>query len=112
MYKKLISIDLDGVLNEYNGSFNEKEIPQIKPGAYEFLKNLSENFRIEIFTTREKTLTKKWLKDNNLQDFIQDVTNVKNSFSSVFLDDRAINFAGDYESAKTAIKNFRPYWKK
>ena len=62
MYKKLISIDLDGVLNEYNGSFNEKEIPQIKPGAYEFLKNLSENFRIEIFTTREKNINQKMVE--------------------------------------------------
>ncbi len=111
MRKKLISIDLDGVLNIYNGKFNKDEIPPIRAGAYEFLKELSKLFQIEIFTTREKELTKKWLKDNNLLDFIKDVTNIKNSSSSMFLDDRAINFAGDYKSAQIAIKEFRPYWK-
>ena len=38
MHKKTLFIDLDGVLNEYNGKFDEKYIPPIKNGAYKFLK--------------------------------------------------------------------------
>lgn len=37
--KKIVNIDLDGVLNQYSGTFNEQEIPPIKKGAYDFIKN-------------------------------------------------------------------------
>ena len=39
--KKLILIDLDGVLNEYSGSYNKNVIPEIKNGADKFLQGLS-----------------------------------------------------------------------
>lgn len=111
MNKKIISIDLDGVLNEYIGDYIENEIPAMKKGAYEFLKELSENYRIEIFTTREKDLVRIWLINNNLYNFIDNITNIKNSFTSIFLDDRAITFTGDYFLAKELIDRFTPYWK-
>ena len=38
--RKTIQIDLDGVLNDYDGNFSE-EIPKIKKGAKEFLKVLA-----------------------------------------------------------------------
>ena len=44
MNKKLISIDLDGVLNEYNGIFDKNIIPPIKKGAKDFIKELSKNY--------------------------------------------------------------------
>ena len=34
---KIALVDLDGVLNEYCGKYNEYEIPKIKDGAKEFL---------------------------------------------------------------------------
>ena len=40
-YKKVLLIDLDGVLNNYNGKFDANFIPDIKNGAYEFLQKLS-----------------------------------------------------------------------
>ena len=46
-YKKEILIDLDGVLNQYNGNYDENFIPQIKDGAIEFLEELNKiNFII------------------------------------------------------------------
>ena len=51
-FKKTILMDLDGVLNTYDGNFDKNFIPPIKDGAKEFLQNLSENFDIKIFTTR------------------------------------------------------------
>ena len=34
---KIALVDLDGVLNDYTGKYNEQEIPKIKNGAKEFL---------------------------------------------------------------------------
>ncbi len=40
LYKKpTIMIDLDGVLNEYNGKFDASQIPCIKKIQKDFLKN-------------------------------------------------------------------------
>lgn len=109
--KKIISIDLDGVLNNYTGKYDEKNIPGIKNGAKEFLEKLSKQYRIEIFTVRDIDLTNKWLNENNLSEYIENVSNIKNHFSSIFLDDRAINFDGNYNTAYQKIIEFKPYWK-
>ena len=45
MNKKTILIDLDGVLNEYMGNFDEDFIPPIKQRAKKFLSALAENIR-------------------------------------------------------------------
>lgn len=39
MHKKKILVDLDGVLNNYTGEFDENTIPEIKPvtGDFEIL---------------------------------------------------------------------------
>lgn len=109
--KKLISIDLDGVLNTYSGNYAKNEIAPVKDGAFEFLQKLSEDYRIAIFTVRDKTLVRNWLIQNDLIQFVEDITDVKNPFSSIFLDDRAINFDGDFDKTYRLIKNFKPYWK-
>ena len=110
MHKKTLFIDLDGVLNEYNGKFDEKYIPPIKNGAYKFLKNLSENFEIKIFTTRNRLLTSKWLIENDLDKFVTDITNVKDA-AFLHIDDRCICFGGKFEDTILQVNNFKPYWK-
>ena len=109
--KKIISIDLDGVLNTYNGNFQEDVIPPLREGAKEFLAELSKDYRIEIFTTRNKKFAFLWLQKNQLLDFISDITNVKNPFTSIFVDDRAISFKGNFKETDKIIKNFQPFWK-
>lgn len=111
MYKKLILIDLDGVLNTYNGNFDAEVISPMREGAYEFLEELSKNYKINIFTARNADSAKKWLISNNLIDFVEDVTNIKSSFASIILDDRAVNFSGDFNKSLEIIKNFKPFWK-
>ncbi len=110
-YKKTILIDLDGVLNNYNGCFNEKIIPDVKQGAYEFLQKLSLEYNIKIFTTRNKLLTAKWLIDNNLYNFIDDITNIK-ELAYLYVDDRCICFNNDYIDTISQIKSFKTYWNK
>lgn len=109
--KKIISIDLDGVLNTYNGNFKEDFIPPMREGAKEFIAQLSKDYRIEIFTTRNKKIAFLWLQENNLLDFIFDITNVKNPLTSIFIDDRAIAFNGNFIETDKIIKNFQPFWK-
>lgn len=108
--KKLILIDLDGVLNTYNGNFNENYIPARKVGAKEFLENLSEESEIKIFTTRNRLLAVKWLVENKLDGYIKDVTNVKEP-AYLYIDDRCICFNGDFKKITEEIKKFRVYWK-
>jgi len=107
---KTILIDLDGVLNNYDGNFDKEKIPPIKDGAKEFLKDLSENFVIKIFTTRNKLLTSKWLIENGIDRFIEDITD-KKDLCWLYLDDRCICFDGEYENLKDKIENFKPWYK-
>ena len=101
--KKTILLDLDGVLNEYKGNYIKDEIPDIKEGAKEFLKKLYENYEIKIFTTRNKLLTSKWLIENEIDCYIEEVTNTKDP-SFLIIDDRCITFEGDYTNLIQKIK--------
>lgn len=109
--KKTLLIDLDGVLNNYKGKYNEFEIPEPKAGVEEFLANLVKTYKIEIFTVRNKELTQKWLNKYNLNRYINKITNLKSSYASIIIDDRALQFNGDYKETLEKIKNFKPYWK-
>lgn len=108
---KTILVDLDGVLNDYNGNYSEYKIPDMKKGAKEFLEKLARDYNIEIFTVRNKLQTVKWLQKNKIDYLIKDVTNVKNPYASIIIDDRALNFSGDYSVLLEKVKDFQPYWK-
>ena len=109
-YRKTILIDLDGVLNEYTGDFDKDYIPPIKDGAKEFLENLSKNFDIKIFTTRNKILATKWLINNSIDQFVADITNVKD-LAWLYIDDRCINFDGNFDNLISSINTFKPWYK-
>ena len=109
MSKKTILIDLDGVLNTYSGNYDEDYIPPLKDGAYEFLRKLSENFRIVIFTSRKLLPVSKWIIKNELEEFIDNVTNIKEP-CYLIIDDRCIDFSGDYKEAEKKINNFKVYY--
>lgn len=108
--KKTILIDLDGVLNSYQGEFNPKYIPQILNGAKDFLKELSNKFEIKIFTTRNKLQTAKWLIDNDVADYISDITD-KKELAWIYIDDRCIQFDGNFYNLINEINNFKPWYK-
>ena len=110
-FKKKILIDLDGVLNEYGKeAYDENFIPEIKDGAVDFIKELSEIAELYLFTSRNLLLSSKWLLENNLDKYFKDVTNVKLP-SFLYIDDRCICFEGKYEETLNKIKNFKVYWK-
>lgn len=111
MSRKTILIDLDGVLNQYSGEYNENEIPPIKNGADDFLEKLSKNFDLKIFTTRNLLLTSKWLIENNIDGYIKDVTNIKTP-AYLYIDDRCVCFCGNYTKIFEQITKFKVYWQK
>ena len=108
--KKTILIDIDGVLNEYNGEFREDYIPDMKSGADIFLKKLSSDYIIKLFTTRNKLLASKWVLENNLDEYISDITSIKEP-AVIYIDDRNLKFCGDYDKLFDDIKNFRVWYK-
>ena len=110
MFKKTILVDLDGVLNTYTGKFDENFIPPIKEGARELITDLSENYKIVIFTTRNSFLASKWIVENGLGEYVENVTNVKEP-AYLIVDDRCINFDGDYSKLKNKIDNFKVWYK-
>lgn len=110
MFKKTILIDLDGVLNNYTGNYNENIIPPAKIGVKEFLEDLHKNYEIKLFTTRNSLIAKKWLEDNNLDIYFSDVTNKKEP-AWLYIDDRCIRFEGNYEKLYNDIMNFKVWYK-
>ncbi len=109
-FKKTILIDLDGVLNTYDGKYDEQNIPPIKEGAQDFLKELSKAYKIVIFTTRNRLKASKWLIKNKLDEYVHDITNVKEP-SYLIIDDRCIKFNGNYTETKNKINQFKVWYK-
>ena len=110
MYKKTILIDLDGVLNTYSGKYDENYIPPIREGAYDFVKELSQNYKIILFTSINLLLASKWIIKNNLEAYIDNVTNVKEP-CHLIIDDRCINFNGNYNKLMEKITTFNVWYK-
>ncbi|MDR1168989.1 MAG: HAD family hydrolase [Heliobacteriaceae bacterium] len=108
-YRKLILIDLDGVLNRYRGDFDSDFIPPPKNGTEEFLKTLYRDYAVKIFTTRSRIQTLKWLAQNKLDSYVDDVTNIKEP-AFLYIDDRCIQFKGNYAELIDKIENFAPWF--
>ena len=107
--KKTILIDLDGVLNEYKGNYDENCIPKIRDGAYKFIKLLSQKFEVKIFTTRNTNVVQKWIEKSNITEFISSVTNIKEP-AYLIIDDRCLKFDGDYTKTFNEIENFKVWY--
>ena len=107
--KRLICIDFDGVIHEYTG-WEGDSLKGPLPGAKEFIQEiLDKGLDINIYTTREASQIKDWLKKNNFPNI--EVSNSKPA-AYCYIDDRAIKFDGDFEKLKEDFKNFKVYWKK
>ena len=107
---KTVCIDFDGVLNNYK-YFDEEELFTPREGCEEFLKELSENYLVIICTARKYENVEKWLLHYDLRKYVSHVTSIKPP-ASVYLDDRAVPFKGDYANALEKIKDFKAYWEK
>ena len=109
--KKTILLDLDGVINEYTEGFRQDYISPVKNGAENFLINLSQKFKIKLFTTREHSMVKTWLISNGLDKYFSGITNIK-ELCWLIIDDRCIRFNGDYDELFSDIVNFQVWHEK
>lgn len=107
--KKKIFIDFDGVINDYHG-WQNGTMPAPKEGALEFVKELSANYELCIFTSRNCEEVLKWLENHHFKKYIKTVTNQKEP-AHIYIDDRGIRFDGDYQKLSSEINEFSPYWK-
>ncbi len=103
-------IDLDGVLNMYDGKYVENKLPEMRLGAREFVQKIYKDYDLVLFTTRNNLEATKWLIDNKMDKYFKDVSSVKIP-AYIYLDDRAIGFDGNYEKAIAEIEKFQVYWK-
>ena len=105
-----VCVDLDGVLNLYDGWKGADYFHPPRPGASDFLRALgSQGYRVIVFTIRWAEHVEQWLDLYGLRSFVAEVTD-KKPVAHVYLDDRAICFQGDFDQALRQICEFKAHW--
>jgi hypothetical protein len=108
----IICIDLNGVLDTYQGWRGDKHFDAPRPRAREFLEDLrARGLRVVIFTARFAPDVWQWLNQHGLETFVAEVTDRKPA-AHVFVDDRAVCFRGDFESTLREVDSFTAHWEK
>jgi hypothetical protein len=108
--RPVVCVDLDGVLNLFDRWQTPEFFHPPRPGAREFLVRLNQaGYRVCVYTCRWYEWVEKWLDENDLRAYVEQVTNQKIP-AEVYLDDRAVCFKGDFDEAYRQIVNFRPHW--
>lgn len=108
MAKKIICVDFDGVLNEYNG-YEGGRLGEPLSGSQDFIKELRKKYKVVILTSRPKEQVINWLSDNGFPSMV--VTNHKVP-AVAYIGDRAIRFNGSYIQTIYEAVNLKPYWMK
>jgi phosphoglycolate phosphatase-like HAD superfamily hydrolase len=106
-----ICVDLNGVLDAYEGWRGAEHWDPPRPGAIEFLRQLRDaGCRVTIFTTRQYSGAWRWLLEHGMAAFVDDVTDRKPP-ADVFVDDHAVCFRGDFDALLAEVLAFEPHWR-
>jgi len=105
-----VCIDLNGVLDMYSGWKGEGHMDPPRPGADWFLAELSQDYKVVVFTTQPAEQVWEWLREHRLAEWVDEVTDRKVP-AVAYIDDRAVTFRGDFEETLREIRAFRPYWR-
>lgn len=114
--EKTIAFDFDGVIHQFKKGWQGAEIISEKPvrGIRNVLSELKvKGYKITIYSCRALTLEGyramvKWLAENKMIEFIEDITSSK-PIAKVMVDDRCINFRGNTTSLVDEIESFRSW---
>ncbi|GEM_PF-430797 len=92
--KRTIAIDFDGVIHRYSEGFKGKDNAYDPPNeniteALEYFK--SRGYRLVVFSTRPKEVIADWLKNYDLADYFEDITDIKIP-AKIYIDDRGYKF--------------------
>lgn len=117
-HRPSIAIDVDGVLADYSMGWKGSAVLGFpNPGAKEFLEALRDaGWHIIVHTTRGKEIMEWWLQEHGLHyDDINENPylqgeNPGKPIATIYLDDRAIQFRGDFQQALREIKRFRVWY--
>lgn len=105
-----ICVDLDGVLNLYDGYKGPEHFAEPRPGAREFLQSLKEGgYTVVVHTTRDRDLVWSWLVDHDLRPFVYGVARYKPP-AVAYIDDRAICFMGSFDGLFDRVRSFKAHW--
>lgn len=108
--ERIVSIDFDGVLAQYDGWKGEEVTGEPIEGAKEFILRLIEaGYQPVVFTSRKPAIISDWLKKFDFPDI--EVTNIKYP-SLVYIDDRCVKFDGDFSQLTDDLKEYDVYWRK
>jgi phosphoserine phosphatase len=108
--KPIICVDLDGVLNSFDGWKGADFFHPPRPGAREFLEQLNaKGYRVVVFTVRWGPDVESWLARYGLSEFVSMVTDKKPA-AFAYIDDRAICFQGDYAQTLDQLHTFKAHW--
>lgn len=112
-----IGIDFDGVIHAYSKGWHDGTIyDQPIPGALIALRNLMTEHAVFIFTSRNVTHVAAWMIERGFtcqSGYTGKFWNTRGTLlvtnrkipASVYLDDRAVRFTGDWEEATKEINN-------
>ncbi len=107
--ERIVSIDFDGVIAYYKGWKGEDHLGKPIKGAKDFIMRLSEiGFKPVIYTTRNKSRVEEWLRINKFPNI--GVTNIKFP-SVVYIDDRCVQFKGNFNTLIKDLKKYDVYWR-
>jgi len=107
--KRILTLDFDGVLNNYGGWNGEDDLSTPRDGVGAFLASLNEFFDVKIMSSREPAKIQNWLKENDLDQYISEILKKPVPFW-LHIDDRALRFDGNYKDIVEEIEEFKPYW--
>jgi len=109
---KTVCLDFDGLFNDYTGWKGKESLGKPKEGIKEFLYELNRKFdRIIIETSRDRLEVAVWLKKHELGRYIINIYDKKPK-ATVYIDDRAIRFNGDFKKTLKELNSLKPYWEK
>ena len=108
--RPIVCVDLDGVLNAFDGWRGADFFHPPRPGAREFLESLNaRGYRVVVFTVRWAPHVQDWLARHGLAELVSEVTDRKPP-AHVYVDDRAVCFEGDFAATLQRIGGFKAHW--